>query len=96
MYTVLKEGTPMDAGYRRVMDESLAAGDEAYTWTTPACTELGWVPVEARHAGELVTRAMVPIRRKVMLTGSFKEGFMTGWFRFWHPITALRKACNKM
>jgi hypothetical protein len=94
MYTVFKEGTPMAPGYRRVMDEALAAGDEAYTWTTPACTELGWVLVEARHAGERVTRDMVPIRRKA--NDSFKEGFMTGWFRFWHPIKALQQLCNKM
>ena len=55
----------LDSGYITLrVGEIIQAGDQAYTWTTPDCNELGWIPVPKENWHEPCTEATVEIRRK--------------------------------
>lgn len=59
----------LDSGYITLrVGETIRPGDEAYTWTTPDCNELGWIPVPKENWHEPCTEETVEIRRKKVAT----------------------------
>jgi hypothetical protein len=55
----------IDAKYHKLRPgDIILAGDEAWTWTTPECMELGWIPVPNVHWYTQYDADMAQIRRK--------------------------------
>ena len=52
------------------LGDIIRSGDEAYTWTTPDCNELGWIPVPKENWHEPCTEETVEIRRLKVATMS--------------------------
>jgi hypothetical protein len=55
----------IDSKYHKLrIGDLILAADEAYTWTTPECTDLGWIPVPRVHWYTKYAANMAQIRRK--------------------------------
>jgi len=55
----------LDSGYITLrVGDIIQAGDQAYTWLSADCNELGWIPVPKANWHEVCTEETVEIRRK--------------------------------